>query len=177
MARARMQVAIVRQHADEDDCAGYGEADAKHQAGRPRPAEHVSDGHAQTRRDDALRHRAGHGDAPDGDELFDVELQPDPEHQQDDADLGQLLGHVTVRHEARRVGSDEEARDKISDDGGEPGTMRGKAEHERRAEAARQGQNQIEGVHRLILVRGSLLATRGSFLGARAFAVVRSVRL
>ena len=71
--------------------------------GRPRPAERVRDGHAEARRDDALRHGAGHRDAPDGDELFDVELQPDAEHQQDDADLGQLLGHVPIRHEARRV--------------------------------------------------------------------------
>ena len=34
----------------------------------------------------------GNGDAPDGEQLLDVELQADAEHEQDDADLGELRG-------------------------------------------------------------------------------------
>ena len=44
--------------------------------------------------DDALRERARDGDAPDGQQLLDVELQADAKHQQDDADLGELFGQV-----------------------------------------------------------------------------------
>ena len=154
MTRAGVQVAIVREHADEDDGARHGEADAEYQPRCPLPAECMGHSHAEAGRNDALRDCARHGHAPDGNELLDVELQSDAEHQQDDADFGQLLGHVAIRHEPRRVRSDEQAGDEIADDRGEPGAMRGKAEHERRAKTAGQSQDQIEGVHPSIIVAG-----------------------
>ena len=45
-------------------------------------------------RDQALAHGAGHGDPPHGEQLLEVEVQADAEHQQDDADLGELVGQV-----------------------------------------------------------------------------------
>ena len=87
----------------------------------PRPAEAHADRQPRARGDHALRHRARHRDPPDRDQLLDVELQADAEHQQDDADLGQLLGHVrgrrrspacTGRRAARRRGSRRSARDR-----------------------------------------------------------------
>ena len=99
------------------------------------------------RGDRALRDRAGDRHAPDRDQLFDVELHADAEHQQDDADLGQLLRHVAVGHEAWRVRSDEESGDEIPDDRGEADAMGGEAEDQRRAEAAGERQDQIERVH------------------------------
>ncbi len=74
-------------------------------------------------------------------QLFDVELHADAEHQQDDADLGELLRHVAVGHEARRVGADEEPGDEISDDRREADPMGGEAEDQRRAEASGQRQD------------------------------------
>ena len=117
-----------------------------------RPAEGVGDRHPQARGDDALRHRAGDRDAPDRDQLFDVELQADAEHQQDDADFGQLLRHVAVGHEAWRVRADEQPGDEIPDDRGEADAMGGEAEDQRRAEAAGQREDEIDRVHPSIIV-------------------------
>ena len=60
--------------------------------------------------------RAGHGDPPHGQQLLEVELQADAEHQQDDADLGELLGQRRVGDEARRVRPDEHAGQQVADD-------------------------------------------------------------
>ena len=49
-----------------------------------------------TRRHRALGNRAGDGDAAHGQQLLEVELQADAEHQQDHADLGELLGQLDV---------------------------------------------------------------------------------
>ena len=54
-------------------------------------------------RDRALEDRAGQGDSPHREQLVDVEVQPDAEHDQDDADLGELLGEVRIGLEAGRV--------------------------------------------------------------------------
>ena len=47
----------------------------------------------------ALRDRARYRHPPDGEKLLDVKLQADAEHQQDDADLGELLGDPAVGDE------------------------------------------------------------------------------
>ena len=73
-----------------------------------------------------------------------MKLQPDAEHQQDDADFGELLGHVAIRHEARRVWAHEEPGNQIPDDGGEPDAVGGIAEHQRRAEATSQRKDEID---------------------------------
>jgi hypothetical protein len=64
-------------------------------------------------------------------------VQADAEHQQDDADLGELAGERAVAHEARRVGADEDAREEI-------------AHQRRQAQALRQhsadeGQHEAQG--------------------------------
>ena len=72
---------------------------------KAQPITRPEDGRGQ-----ALDDRPGHGDPPHGQQLLEVEVQADAEHQQDDADLGQLLGQVAVGHEARRVRPDDDAR-------------------------------------------------------------------
>ena len=75
-------------------------------APRPQPAR------ATTRPDrggdEALDDRAGNRHALHREQLLDVELQADAEHQQDDADLGELLGDVAIGDEPRRVRADEQ---------------------------------------------------------------------
>ena len=44
-----------------------------------------------------------------------MELEADAEHEQDDADLGQLLGQHPVRGEAWRVRSDDHTSEQIAD--------------------------------------------------------------
>ena len=58
----------------------------------------------------------GHGDAPDGQQILEVEVQADAEHQQDDADLGELLGQLAVGDEAGRVRPDDDAGEQVADD-------------------------------------------------------------
>ena len=71
-------------------------------AGQPHPNAD-RDRRAQQRGDRALDDRARDRHAADGEQLLDVKLQADAEHQQDDADLGELLGDVRVGDEAWRV--------------------------------------------------------------------------
>ena len=56
--------------------------------------------------DDALPDGPGNRDAAHRQQLLEVELQADAEHQQDHADLGELLGQRRVGDEARRVRPD-----------------------------------------------------------------------
>ena len=116
----------------------------------PRPAEQPADSHPERGGDRALRDRARDGDAPDGEQLVEVELQADAEHQQDDADFGELLGHVLIGDEARRVRADEEAGEQIADDRREAEPLGREAQQARRAEPAGQRENQIDRMHRPI---------------------------
>ena len=57
-----------------------------------------------------LHERAGHRDRAHRQQVAQREMQADAEHQQDDADLGQLAGEVLIGDEARRERSDHDAR-------------------------------------------------------------------
>ena len=111
-----MHVVVVGEHADEDDRAGHCEGHPEHEAPRPFPPERVRDEGAEPRRDGALGDRARNCHPPHRQQLFDVELQPDAEHQEDDSDLRQLLGQRTVRDEPWRMWPDERAGQKVADD-------------------------------------------------------------
>ena len=52
---------------------------------------------AEEGRGQALDDGAGDGHAAHRQQLLEVELQADAEHQQDDADLRELLGHLACR--------------------------------------------------------------------------------
>ena len=51
-------------------------------------------------RDDDLSQRTGQGNAAHGEKILEREVQADAEHQQDDADLGQLPGKRAVSDDA-----------------------------------------------------------------------------
>ena len=101
-------------------------------AGQPQPSQRASD-RAEDRRDRALRDRAGNGDSTNRQQFLDVELQADAEHQQDDADLGQLLGEGRVGHETRRVRADQRAGQQVADDRRQPEALGDETEDERGA--------------------------------------------
>ena len=84
----------VHEDAHQDDGAGDGQGDADDGA-RPRPAD------GERRRGMPSRvatticpSGAGEGDAPHREEVLEVEVQADAEHQQHDADLGELAGEL-----------------------------------------------------------------------------------
>ena len=62
-------------------------------AGGPPPEQRQ--GHAQPGGDGDLHDGAGNGDFADRQQIVEREMQPDPEHQQHDADLGELGGKPT----------------------------------------------------------------------------------
>ena len=62
-------------------------------------------------------------------------MQPDAEHQQDDADLGELVGQALVGDEARRERSDHDAGEQIADQRRDPEPMCQRAKRKRQHEA------------------------------------------
>ena len=90
-------------------------------------------------RHQALDDRPGHGDPADGEQFLEVEVQPDAEHQQDDADLGQLLGQVPVGDEAGRVRPDDDPGQQVADDRRQPEPVRDVAEARGRRPGRRSG--------------------------------------
>ena len=85
---------------------------------------------------------AGNGDAPHGQQFLEVELQADAEHQQDDADFGELLGEMRVGDEAGRVGTDDDAGEQVADDRRQAEPLRDVADDQRGAEAGRERQDE-----------------------------------
>ena len=94
------------------------------------------------RRDEALADRAGDGDVADGEQVVEVEVQADAEHQQDDADLGELLGERGVADEAGGVRADRDAGEQIADDGREAEPLRDAAQHPRGGERGGDGRDE-----------------------------------
>ena len=129
MTRRRMQVVVVHEDAREHDGAGDGNGESEHNAGRPPPAEGRGEQCAEDRGDDALADRAGYGDFADGQEFLEMEMQPDAEHEQNDADLGQLLGQIMVGDEAGGIWADCYAGQQIADDRRQAEPLRDVAEH------------------------------------------------
>ena len=82
--------------------------------GRPRPAQHMAEAGAHQAGDDDLDDRAGHDDARHRHQVLEREMQADAEHQQDDADLGELAGQGGIGGEARRERADHDARQHVA---------------------------------------------------------------
>ena len=127
-------------------------------AGQLQPSQCAST-RAKNRGRRALRDRAGDRDAADGQQLFDMELQADAEHQQDHANLRELLGELRVGDKAGRVRTDERAGQQISDDGRQPEPVRHVPERQCGREPAGEREDQIVGMHPV--VSRMLRAARG----------------
>lgn len=67
--------------------------------------------------DQDLSTRPRQGDPPDGEQVAQVEVHPDAEHQQDDPDLGQLGRHLQVGHEAGCSRAERDAGQEVADMG------------------------------------------------------------
>ncbi len=132
----RVQVVVVGEDAHQDDRARDRQRHAEDQPGRPVPSRGTGDHGAERRGDPALHDRSGDGDAADGNQFFDMELKADAEHQQDDADFGQLLGQRRVGHEARGVGSDQRTGKQVAHERRQANSVGDVAQEQRRGEPA-----------------------------------------
>lgn len=61
-----------------------------------------------------LDHGAGNGDGLHREEILEGEMEADAEHQQDHADLGELIGERLIRHVAGREGADQHAGEQVT---------------------------------------------------------------
>ena len=103
----------------QHDRARHRQRDAEHDAGGDRPSEGHRDGHPEQRRHHALDEGARNGHALHVHQLAKVEVEADAEHQEDDAHLRELARERHVADEARRVGTDQDAGQQVTDDGRE----------------------------------------------------------
>jgi hypothetical protein len=70
-----------------------------------------------------LADRSGYGDVLHGQQIAEMKVQSDAEHQQDDADLGQLMGDLHVADKARRMRADQHSGHQITDDRRKPQSL------------------------------------------------------
>src|SRR5206468_1581423 len=105
------------------------------------------------------------GDVADGEEVIEAKVEADAEHQQDDADLGELLGDAEVADETGRVRADGDAGEEVTDDGGEAEFLGGDAEDPGGGEGGGDGGDEGEVVCGR---RGHWHGRRGSLIIGRA---------
>ncbi len=125
---------------------------------------------AEGRGDGALHDGAGEGDPAHGEQFFEVEVQPDAEQEQDDADLGHLLGEVAVGDEAGRVGPDGDAGKQITDQGRQAESVRDVAQRQGRRQAAGEGEDQGQVVVHAVPSASRADQARGAGSGRRSAA-------
>lgn len=70
-------------------------------------------------------------------------METDAEHQQHDADLGQLARQVLIGHEARGLPAHRDAGQQIAHDRRKAQPLRDVAEHQRRGQAAGERHHQM----------------------------------
>ncbi len=121
-------------------------------AGQLHPNHRARSG-AQNGGHDALRDGSWNCDASNGEQFFDMELEADAEHQQDDADFCELFGNLRIGDKSRRVRTDQCARKQIPDDGRQARAVREVAQDQGGREAACKRENQIQVVHGPIVLR------------------------
>jgi len=75
-----------------------------------------------------LRNRTRHGDAMNADQILDAEMQSHAEHEQGNPDLRELLSLMGICDQPGRERTHGDAREQVSDDGGQsyqPGEVAG----------------------------------------------------
>ena len=89
----------------------------------------------------------GNRDPAHGEQFLDVKLQTDAEHEENDADLRELLGERGVRHESRGVRTDKRSGEQVADDGRESEPLGDVSQNEGGREPAGQRENQVVRMH------------------------------
>jgi hypothetical protein len=107
-----------------------------------------------------LHHRTGNGNPLDGQQVVERKVQPHAKHQQHDADLRQLGGHVDVGHKTWRGRTNQNARQQVTHQRRHLDPLRDESEDQGDAETGGNGSDQRNvGFHSVSLVEQS--ATHG----------------
>jgi hypothetical protein len=104
----------------QHDRARHRQGQTEHEARAHGPAQSPRERHPECGGDRDLRNRSGDGDAPDREQVFERKMQSNAEHQEDHADLGELVRNPLVGDIARGERADEDAGDEITDKRGKP---------------------------------------------------------
>jgi hypothetical protein len=92
-------------------------------------------------------------DTPHGQQLCEMELEPNAEHQENDSHLGELFRQRLIGYEARRVGTNDNPAHEIPDNGRQPEPVRQVSEHQGGRQTTGEGQDEIKVMHRVCLRR------------------------
>ena len=134
MAALGLHQPPLLQRAGQHDGAGHRQRDAEHQRGAAGPARQPGQPEPEQARRGDLQQRPRDHDGPDRQQILDREMQAHPEHQQDDADLGELQRQVLVGDKARRGRADRDPGEQVSDQRRDPQTMGDRAKDEGEAD-------------------------------------------
>lgn len=103
MAAGRMEVLVVFQHPRQHYGTRHGNRHAKNQSGNRGPSEHPPDQHSQHGSHGYLHNGSRDGHFLHGNQILQMEMEPHPKHQQDNAQLRKLFHRMGIRNKSRRV--------------------------------------------------------------------------
>jgi len=92
--------------------------------------------------DGDLHDGARYGDATHGEQVGDGEVQPHPEHEEDDADLGELRRQAGVGDVPWREGADGDACQQVANERWQAEPHGNESEHKCQAEAGGDGRDE-----------------------------------
>jgi hypothetical protein len=121
--------AALLQRPQQHDRTGDRERQAEDDAAAEAPPHPPGQSHPQQGGAGDLNRCARNGDGLHREQILEGEMQPDAEHQQNDADLRELVGETLVRHVAGREGAHENACQQVADQGRDAQAMRQGAEN------------------------------------------------
>jgi hypothetical protein len=167
-ARARVQYPALLQGTQQHDRAGDGERQTEHQPRAQRPAPQHRDAGSQGGRNGDLPKSAGNGDPAHRHQIADREVQADPEHQEDHANLGELIRQFLIADIAGRERPDGDAGEQITDQRRQSDLGRNESAGKGHHEAYDDRRDQL----RLVVHRLSRSRLRGSWLRRPAVAAI-----
>jgi hypothetical protein len=107
----------LAKHQGHHDRAGHRNRHAQDQARNPAPPHQVEQQRQHERRDRALDQGARHDHFPHREHLAQVKAQANAKEQQNDADLGEMLGHRAIGDKAWREGANRNPGQQVADNG------------------------------------------------------------
>ena len=142
MAGRGMPHMVVSQNAGEHHRAGHGDRHAEDRARPEGKSPELEQEHAGQCRERDLHCGPAQSDAAYGQQVLEMEMQAHAEHEQDDADLGQLRGQPRIGHEARRMRPHQDARQQVTYQRRQTKLLGHEAEDEGCTKTAGKGQDQ-----------------------------------
>src|SRR5690606_38278561 len=131
------------QRLEQHDGAGDRYRKAEDQPLTGAPAPEMGKPHSHGGREQNLTHRASYGDTAHGEQVRSRKMEAYPEHQQDDADFGNLARHGWIGHIARRKRPEEYSGDQIAVERRQSQPVGEIAEYRRQHEAEGDGRDKV----------------------------------